>query len=292
MQRAAAFEHHVVGDVDDVADRAHAGERRAAAASSRATPPSSTPRDQRDEARAPVGRLDDDRARRRARRRSAPGSVLGDRERQPEVRGELACDADDAHRVGTVRRDRQVEHDVVEPEHLAHVGAERARRPAARGCRRGRRRGRARAPSTACLPTTTPRILRRSILKSPGSTAPTCANGTTMPGFDVGRAAHDAQLAVAEVDVGEADAIGVGMRRRRRGCAPTTTPLISRPGSSIAFDLEAELVQRVGDRRRSSASTGVNSRIQESGARIDDRPQNCAAKRTSPSQRFLMWSTP
>ncbi len=40
-----------------------------------------------------------------------------------------------------------------------------------------------------------------------------------------------------------------------------------------------------------AAATGVNSRIQERGARIG-RPQNWAAKRTSPSQRFLMWSTP
>ena len=40
------------------------------------------------------------------------------------MRGELAGDADDAHRVGAVGRDREVEDHVVEAEHLAHVGAE------------------------------------------------------------------------------------------------------------------------------------------------------------------------
>ena len=40
------------------------------------------------------------------------------------MRRELARHADDAHRVGTVRRDREIEDDVVEAEELAHVGAE------------------------------------------------------------------------------------------------------------------------------------------------------------------------
>ena len=93
---------------------------------------------------------------------------------------------------------------------------------------------------------TTPRILRRVIWKSPGSTAPTCANGTTMPGFDVRRAAHDAELPVAEVDVGEADAVGIGMRHdvedaRRDHAVDLATRLVDR------LDFEAELVQRVGD---------------------------------------------
>src|SRR5947209_20287395 len=44
-------------------------------------------------------------------------------ERQPEVRGQLPRHTDDAHRVGTVGCDRQVEDDVVEPEQLAYVGA-------------------------------------------------------------------------------------------------------------------------------------------------------------------------
>ena len=96
---------------------------------------------------------------------------------------------------------------------------------------------------------TTPRILRRSILKSPGRTAPTGANGTTIPGLDVRRAAHDAELAVAELDVGEADAVGVGVRHdvedaRRDDAVDVAARLVDR------LDLEPELVQRVGDRRR------------------------------------------
>ncbi len=47
----------------------------------------------------------------------------GDLEREPEVGGELACDADDAHGVRSVRGDRQVEDHVVEPEELAYVRA-------------------------------------------------------------------------------------------------------------------------------------------------------------------------
>ena len=87
-----------------------------------------------------------------------------------------------------------------------------------------------------------------------------------MPGVDVRCAAHDAHLAVAEVDVGEADAIGVGMRHdvedaRRDDAADLAAGLVDR------LDLEAELVQRVGDRRRRGARRGVNSRIHESGAR-------------------------
>ena len=42
---------------------------------------------------------------------------------------------------------------------------------------------------------------------------------------------------------------------------------------------------------RGGTSMGVNSRIQESGARIES-PQNWWMKRTSPSHMFLTWSTP
>ena len=56
----------------------------------------------------------------------ASASAIGLRhvEVEREVRGELARHADDAHRVGPVGRDREVEDHVVETEDLAHVGAE------------------------------------------------------------------------------------------------------------------------------------------------------------------------
>ena len=57
---------------------------------------------------------------------------LGHPERQLEVRGELARHADDAHRVGAVGRDRQLEDHVVEAEDDADVVAELARRRRAR----------------------------------------------------------------------------------------------------------------------------------------------------------------
>ena len=69
-----------------------------------------------------------------------------------------------------------------------------------------------------------------------------------MPGFDVRRAAHDAELAVAEVDVGEPDAVGVGMRDDVEDlgdddAVDVAARLVDR------LDLEPELVERVGDRR-------------------------------------------
>ena len=267
VQRAAAFEHHVVGDVDDVADRAHAREHEPALQPvgrlphRHASRPSRRSRGQRSGASTTTVAPSIESTRRAADRRS--GTV----ERQAEVRGELARDADDAHRVGPVGRDREVEHDVVESEHLAHVGTERGVGRAARGCRRGRRRGRARAPSTACPRDTSPRILRRSIVKSPGRCAPTVRERHDHPRFDVGRAAHHAHDAVARRRRRRA---GCGRRRDAgapRGCAPTTTPPISRPGSSIASTSSPSWFERVGDLVGAPPSTGVNSRIQDRGAR-------------------------
>ena len=64
--------------------------------------------------------------------------------------------------------------------------------------------------------------------------------------FDVGRAAHDAHRAVARVDIGEPDAVGIGVRQdledaRDHHAADLAAGLVD------ALDLEAELVQRVGD---------------------------------------------
>ena len=93
---------------------------------------------------------------------------------------------------------------------------------------------------------TTPRILRRSILKSPGSTAPTRANGATMPGMDVRRTAHDAELAVTEVHIGEPDAVGVGVRDDVEDLGDDDAVDLA-AGLVDLLDFEAELVQRVRD---------------------------------------------
>ena len=96
---------------------------------------------------------------------------------------------------------------------------------------------------------TTPRILRRSIREVAGQHRADVRERHDHARFDVGRAADDAQLPVAEVDVGEPDAVGVGMRDdvedpRRDHAVDLAAGLVDR------LDLEAELVQRVGDRRR------------------------------------------
>ena len=62
-------------------------------------------------------------------------------------------------------------------------------------------------------------------------------------------AAHDAQLAVAEVDVGEPDPVGVGMGDDVEDPGDDDTVDVA-SGLVDRLDLEAELVERVGDVRR------------------------------------------
>ncbi len=129
-----------------------------------------------------------------ATRRVDRRARLGHRERQPEVRGELAGDADDAHRVGTVRRDREVEDDVVETEHLAHVGAELGggveREDPGVVVAEAELAGGAQHAVGHLAADLAPleREAARAASRADG------ANGTTMPGYDVRRAAHDARL--------------------------------------------------------------------------------------------------
>ncbi len=133
---------------------------------------------------------------------------------------------------------------------------------------------------------TTPRILRRSILKSPGSTAPTPRERHDHAGLDVRRAADNAQLPVAEVDVGEPDAVGVGMRHDVEDLRDDHAVDLA-PRLVDLLDLEAELVQRVGDVGR----RGLDRR-ELADPRQRGPHQNCLRKRTSPSHKFFTWSTP
>ena len=117
-----------------------------------------------------------------SRRSTGSGTVSG----EPEVRGQVTRDTDHRHRVRPVRRDREVEHDVVEIEDVADVGAELGVGDRARGSRSGRRRARAPSASSSIPSETTPRILRRSSVKPPGSVAPDGAYGTTIPATTFG----------------------------------------------------------------------------------------------------------
>ena len=125
VQRLVALEQHVVGDVDHVADRPHA----------RLHQPLRHPRGRRahrdpgdpaEVAGAPHRVLDHHRDV-VLDRGVGEGNRLRNGEVEREVRGELPGDADDAHRVGSVRGDREVEDHVVEAEDLAHVGTELGR---------------------------------------------------------------------------------------------------------------------------------------------------------------------
>ena len=167
-------------------------------------------------------------------------------ERQTEVRRELSRDADDAHCVGPVRGDGHVEDRVVEAEHLADVasqlGAAVEREDAVVILAEAELACRAQhafAHDAADL--------ALGDLEVAGEHRAHFRERHDHSGLDVGGAAHDALLAVAVVDVGEADLVGVGVRQhvedaRRDHAVDLGARLFDR------LDLDAELVQRVGDR--------------------------------------------
>ena len=198
----------------------------------------------RDEARAAIGRLDDH-PRTRHLLDDRCGLVLLDDEGPAEVRRELAGHAHDSHRIRAVRCDRQVEDDVVETEDLADVGAERgigrqledARMVVAEAelTRRAEHALRDDAADLAALDREVSRQHRAD-----------WSERHDHAGFDVGRAAHHPLLPGAEVDVGEADPIGVGMRDHVEN--PGDDDAVHVPARRVdGLDLESELVQRVGN---------------------------------------------
>ena len=148
VQRLVPLEQDVVGDVDHVADRPHPGLHQPLR-HPRGRLPHRHLRDPSEVARAALEILDHDGDLPRDRSVGCHPR-LGDFQRQTEVGGELTRHADHAHRVGPVGRDREVEDDVVEPEHLLHVGTQVGGRVEPEDARSDRRRARARAPSTAC----------------------------------------------------------------------------------------------------------------------------------------------
>ena len=120
MRRLPELEHHVVRHVDDVVDRAHAEQRQAAGDARRRRPDRDALQHARGEASAQIGSevLDRDEAVDRIADGDRAQVGCRQRERHLEVRGEIAGDAGDRHRVGPVRIDLEV---------VQHVGFEAER---------------------------------------------------------------------------------------------------------------------------------------------------------------------
>ncbi len=181
VHRLTELEHHVVGDVDHVADAPHA-------AALQTTP---EPRRRRADAHAlehpgreprtphRVGDLDADRVRgRRARLHRHPELSL---QRHPQHRRRLARDAQVAERVAPVGGDVHLEHRVLEAQRL------RQRRPgdqvpvAGSAARSHRRRDPAPSPSRASRGSPRRGGWRAGWSCPPGSEVPTVASGTRSP---------------------------------------------------------------------------------------------------------------
>ena len=134
VQRVTGLQHHVVGDVDQVRDRAHAARRQPDAHLDRARRRAHAGDDARRVARAGgrVADLDVDPATGRQRRRH---DLVGARQLPPrlEQRRDLARDAGVRQRVGAVGRDVDLQHLVDQAERARHVGARAASTAAGSG---------------------------------------------------------------------------------------------------------------------------------------------------------------
>ena len=163
-----------------------------------------------------------------------------------------------------------------------------------RGCRRGRRRGRARAPSTACRRRSTPRILRRSSdLKPPGSSRTgRRERHDHRPRARSARRTRPRVDAVAEVDVGELQLVGVRGAATTSRMRATRHRAISRPGSSIASTSRPSWLSA----RDELVGSGVDRReVADPGewrAHASVPSQYCARKRTSLSKNVWILSMP
>ena len=302
VERMAELPHHVVGDVDDVADRAQARPRADALAIHAGDGPTRTSLITRTVKRAQSsGRVD-------AHAREAPTTaspdsftVVSATQRGAGERRQLARDPDDREAVGTVRGDLDLEHAVVEPEVRDEIGAERrvgGRGPGRRA--RARRRAPARAPSTASPATSTPRILAAPIRRiSPAAArqhgAPAARRPPARPTARVRRAADTekrsrpvltrqrtsrcavalAQLALDRLDLADDHARQPGRRARGVDTRHLDPALTSRSAACL------------GRQHRGS----TNSRIHPYG--IFMRPYaNWRRKRRSFSKNSRMSSTP
>ena len=245
VRRLPAFQHHVVGDVDDVGDRPHPRECEPALHPLRRRSHRHADAPGREPGRT-VGSVDHDRDVVGVTRDVDGG--LGHGERQIEVRGEIPCHPGHRHRVGPVRRDRQVEDHLVQTELVAHVGAELGVGP---------------QREDAVVVVAEPELARRAehaVAHLAADLAPLereaarqrrarrCVRHDHAVG-DVRRAAHDRGGAVAELDVAELELVGVGVRPDGEDARhPHAGDLLTR--RLEPFDLEAEPVERLRDRAR------------------------------------------
>ena len=167
------------------------------------------------------------------------------------MRGELAGHADDAHRVGPVGRDGEVEDHVVETEHLAHVAAELGggveTEDAAVVVAEAELLGRA-EHAVAHLAADLAAFEREA---ARAAWRPTARTGTTMPATTLG-APHTTRVTPSPVVMSTSDSLSAF------GCGHDLEHLRGDDAGDLlaglldALDLEAELVERgdhVGDRR-------------------------------------------
>ena len=283
VQRLVAFEQHVVGDVDHVADRAHTRLHQALCHPARRLPHRDL-RDPAQVARAALGVFD--RHRDVVGDRHVDGRVrLRDPEGQLEVRGQLARDADDAHRVGPIRGDRQLEDHVVETEDDAHVVAELTRgvelddaavvvAEAHLASRQQHAVGHLAADRAPLeREATRQRRARRRVRHHHA-------------GGDVRGTTHDACLPAPEVDVGETDLVGIRMGQHIED-ARRDHPADLAAGLFHCLHFEAELIERRHDlgHRRSDGRE-----VADPGEGCPH--QYCARNRTSSSKKVLISSMP
>ena len=225
MQRVAEPEHHVVGDVDDVRDRALARRVQPRAQPHRRRRDRHVLEQPADVARAAVEVVDADRTCRvgPGPMASAPG---GGASVEVVERRDLARDAVDRLQVGPVAG-RLDEQDVVDERQ--YVGE---RRPGSASCSSmipPCSVPRPTSSSARIIPSeTSPRTLRRSSCSPFGSTEPGQRDADGGADAEVPRPADDlARLALADVDLRHLEPVGVrvllrprarGRRGRGRGC--------------------------------------------------------------------------
>jgi len=169
---------------------------------------------------------------------------------------------------GRFGRDLHVEHDVVEAERLAHVGSELGVVVDREDARAVVTEGRARAPSTTCRRRTPRGSCCASRRFRPVNVAPMVAIGTTIPGLMFGAPAdhaHRRRCRCRRRPDRNLSAFGC-LRGRRR--SSRRRPRRSRTGRFDLLDLRPRLSSAPGPDDVAGSSTGTNSRIQDSGARI------------------------
>ena len=273
VQRLRGQQHHVVGDVDDVVDRPLAGRRSAAPCSQSGEGPIvDVGEDAGGEARAELGHLDRDRgvvgdlplARRPRRPRpTAVGASGGAGDRV-----DLAGDAVDAEAVDPVRgRPR------------ARAPARRSAAPRRAACpasasvvedqrsRRRRRRSRARRSERIIPFGRDAAQLRLAELRRRRASPPRAARPATVwPAATLGAPQTIVRVAVAGVDLADAEPVGVRDAARRESTLPTTKPSADGgPDVRDPLDLGAGHRQPLGELLGGEAGVAVARAARSTG---------------------------